>query len=132
MSINLSQNTSQRQVLQQRLVLTQELQLFLKLIQMTTLELKDYLEEQLIENPTLEESENTKEKTEDSSSEEFDLSSFGDDRVLGNQGNDIPHYSSREYIDDSEEESPWENRISSAESLLDHLRWQLHIPTSHI
>ena len=127
MSINLSQNTSQRQVLQQRLVLTQELQLFLKLIQMTTLELKDYLEEQLIENPALEESENTKEKTEDSSSEEFDLSSFGDDRVLGNQGNDIPHYSSREYIDDSEEESPWENRISSAESLIEHLRWQLHI-----
>ena len=53
MSINLSQTTSQRQVLQQRLVLTQELQLFLKLIQMTTLELKDYLEEQLIENPIL-------------------------------------------------------------------------------
>ncbi len=46
MSINLSQTTSQRQVLQQRLVLTQDLQLFLKLIQMTTLELKGYLEEQ--------------------------------------------------------------------------------------
>ena len=127
MSINLSQNTSQRQVLQQRLVLTQELQLFLKLIQMTTLELKDYLEEQLIENPTLEESENTKDKTEDSSTEEFDLSSIGDDRVLGNHDNDLPHYSSREFIDDSEEESPWESRISSAESLIDHLRWQLHI-----
>ncbi len=41
MSINLIQTTSQRQILQQRLVLTQELQLFLKLIQMTTLELKD-------------------------------------------------------------------------------------------
>ncbi|NIU88490.1 MAG: hypothetical protein GWN56_14880, partial [Nitrosopumilaceae archaeon] len=49
MSTNLSQITSPRQVLQQRLILTQELQLFLKLIQMTTVELKDYLEEQLIE-----------------------------------------------------------------------------------
>jgi len=127
MSTNLSQTTSQRQVLQQRLVLTQELQLFLKLIQMTTLELKDYLEEQLIENPTLEESQDAKEKTEESSNEEFDLSSIGDDRVLGNQGNDIPHYSSREFFDDSEEESPWENRISSADSLIDHLRWQVNI-----
>jgi len=62
MSINLSQTTSQRLILQQRLVLTQELQLFLKLIQMTTLELKDYLEEQLIENPTLEESQDQTEK----------------------------------------------------------------------
>lgn len=127
MSINLSQNTSQKQVLQQRLVLTQELQLFLKLIQMNTLELKDYLEEQLIENPTLEESENTKEKDEESTSEELDLSSIGDDRVLGNHDNDLPHYSSREYLDNGEDESPWENRISSAESLIDHLRWQLNI-----
>ena len=66
MSTNLSQTTSQRQVLQQRLILTQELQLFLKLIQMNTLELKDYLEEQLIENPTLEESDAPEEKSEDS------------------------------------------------------------------
>ena len=125
MSTNLSQTTSQRQVLQQRLILTQELQLFLKLIQMNTLELKDYLEEQLIENPTLEESQETNEKTEDSSNEEIDLSNIGDDRIFGNQDNDVPHYSSREFFDDSEEETPWENRISSSESLIDHLEWQL-------
>ncbi|MGI9534887.1 MAG: hypothetical protein ACR2NW_08040 [Thermodesulfobacteriota bacterium] len=53
--LNLTQ--APKLVQQQRLILTQELQLFLKLIQMNTLELKDYLEEQLIENPTLEESE---------------------------------------------------------------------------
>lgn len=125
MSTNLSQTTSQRQVLQQRLILTQELQLFLKLIQMNILELKDYLEEQLIENPTLEESQETNEKTEDSSNEEIDLSNIGDDRIFGNQDNDVPHYSSREFFDDSEEETPWENRISSSESLIDHLEWQL-------
>ena len=125
MSTNLSQTTSQRQVLQQRLILTQDLQLFLKLIQMNTLELKDYLEEQLIENPTLEESQETDEKTDDSSNEEFDLSNIGDDRIFGNQDNDVPHYSSREFFDDSEEETPWENRISSSESLIDHLEWQL-------
>lgn len=125
MSTNLSQTTSQRQVLQQRLILTQDLQLFLKLIQMNTLELKDYLEEQLIENPTLEESQETNEEKEDSSNEEIDLSNIGDDRIFGNQDSDVPHYSSREFFDDSEEETPWENRISSSESLIDHLEWQL-------
>jgi len=127
MSTNLSQTTSQRQVLQQRLILTQELQLFLKLIQMTTVELKDYLEEQLIENPTLEETQESKEKTEDGSSEDIDFSSIGDERVFGGQENDVPHYSSREFFDDSEEDSPWENRVSSSESLFDHLTWQLNM-----
>ena len=127
MSTNLSQTTSQRQVLQQRLILTQELQLFLKLIQMTTLELKDYLEEQLIENPTLEESQETIEKTEDSPSDEIDFSAIGDDRVFGNHDSDVPHCSSREFFDDSEEDSPWENRISTPDSLIDHLRWQLNM-----
>jgi len=127
MSINLSQTTSQRQILQQRLVLTQELQLFLKLIQMTTLELKDYLEEQLIENPTLEESQDQTEKNEDSSNEEIDLNNMGNDRLFRDQNNDIPHYSSREFFDDSQEDTTWENTISSAESLIDHLRWQLKL-----
>ncbi|MCH7948938.1 MAG: RNA polymerase factor sigma-54 [Candidatus Dadabacteria bacterium] len=127
MSINLSQTTSQRLILQQRLVLTQELQLFLKLIQMTTLELKDYLEEQLIENPTLEESQDQTEKNEDSSNEEIDLNNMGNDRLFRDQNNDIPHYSSREFFDDSQEDTTWENRISSAESLIDHLRWQLKL-----
>jgi len=128
MSINLSQTTSQRQVLQQRLILTQELQLFLKMIQMTTLELKDYLEEQLIENPTLEESEVQEEKGEDSSTEEdFSFDTFEDGRLLKNRDDDIPHYMSREFIDDSNEDTTWENRVSSADSLIDHLRWQLKV-----
>jgi RNA polymerase sigma-54 factor len=128
MSINLTQTTSQRQVLQQRLILTQELQLFLKMIQMTTLELKDYLEEQLIENPTLEESEVQEEKSEDSGAEEdFSFETFEDGRILKNRDEDIPHYTSREFIDDSEEDTTWENRITSADSLIDHLRWQLKV-----
>ena len=128
MSTNLSQTTSQRQVLQQRLILTQELQLFLKLIQMTTLELKDYLEEQLIENPTLEETEEAKEKTENSPSEEvIDFGITGDSRLFGGENSDMPHYSSRQYMDDGEEESAWENRISSPDSLTEHLTWQLEV-----
>jgi RNA polymerase sigma-54 factor len=127
MSTNLSQTTSQRQVLQQRLILTQELQLFLKLIQMTTLELKDYLEEQLIENPTLEENEEPPDKSESSSTEEeFDLGSLGTERLLGG-GEDMPHYSSRELDANGEDEQPWESRVTSADSLNDHLEWQLEV-----
>ena len=114
MSTNLSQTTSQRQVLQQRLILTQELQLFMKLIQMTTLELKDYLEEQLIENPTLEENEEPADKTENDSNddEEFDLGSLGSDRVLGGGDDDMPHYSSRELDAGGDDEQPWESRVA--------------------
>ncbi|HML95882.1 MAG TPA: RNA polymerase factor sigma-54 [Thermodesulfobacteriota bacterium] len=127
MSTNLSQTTSQRQVLQQRLILTQELQLFLKLIQMTTLELKDYLEEQLIENPTLEENDEPSDKTEsDSGEEDFDLGSLGGERLLGGD-DDMPHYSSRELDGGGEDEQPWESRVTSADSLNDHLRWQLEV-----
>ncbi len=124
-SPQLGQITSQKQVLQQRLILTQELQLFLKLIQMTTLELKDYLEEQLIENPTLEESE---ERTDSDSSDDIDLSKIAEQNGIGDDNGDMPHYSSsRELIDNSEDDNLWENRVTSAETLIDHLRWQLKI-----
>ena len=114
MSTNLSQTTSQRQVLQQRLILTQELQLFLKLIQMNTLELKDYLEEQLIENPTLEESEVPEEKSEsDSLHEEINFDNFTDNRLLKDRNDDLPHSASREFFDDSEEDTTWENRVNT-------------------
>jgi len=128
MSTNLSQTTSQRQVLQQRLILTQELQLFLKLIQMNTLELKEYLEEQLIENPTLEEPEVPEEKSEsDSLDEEINFDNFTDNRLLKDRNDDLPHSASREFFDDSEEDTTWENRVSSADSLADHLSWQLKV-----
>lgn len=129
MSTNLSQTTSQRQVLQQRLILTQELQLFLKLIQMTTLELKDYLEEQLVENPTLEEAEETAEKSGDEAGESAaDLIPPGDNiRLLGNDNGDVPHYSLRQPVDDGEDEPAWENRITTPDSLNEHLTWQLEV-----
>jgi len=127
MSMTLSQTTSQKQVLQQRLILTQELQLFLKLIQMTTLELNDYLEEQLIENPTLEESQEEPESKDDSSEDDtFDLNDLGNDRLFSTQDSDVPHYTSREHFDDSED-TTWENRVRATDSLVDHLRWQLRV-----
>ena len=112
---------------QQRLILTQELQLFLKLIQMTTLELKEYLEEQLVENPVLEEKieEEKDPKDENSSSEEqFDFNP-NEKSFLQSGDDNLPYF--KEIYEDYEEESPWENRVSSPESLLDYLKWQLSL-----
>lgn len=119
--INLT--TSPRLVQQQKLILTQELQLFLKMIQMTTLELKKYLEEQLVENPTLEENQ-PKELDENSDSEdEIDLSSY---ESIANSGNDdFPH--SRDVFSEVEDENPWENRVEKLQSLYDYLQWQLGV-----
>ena len=121
----LNLTTGPKLVQQQKLILTQELQLFLKLIQMNTLELREYLDEQLVENPTLEESEE-KEKTEESEDtdlEDIDLSGF--ENSTGNYNDDLPH--SPDFFVDSEEENPWENRVSKHESLYEYLNWQLEL-----
>ncbi|MYE61101.1 MAG: hypothetical protein F4235_03430 [Candidatus Dadabacteria bacterium] len=51
-------------VQKQKLILTQHLRLFLSLVQMNTVELREYLEEQLIENPALEEDPDSSLETE--------------------------------------------------------------------
>ncbi|SKA93568.1 RNA polymerase, sigma 54 subunit, RpoN/SigL [Caloramator quimbayensis] len=50
---------------EQRLIMTQELQLAVKLLQLNSVELNEYVEEQLIENPLLERDEKEKEEKED-------------------------------------------------------------------
>jgi len=121
--INLT--TAPRLVQQQKLILTQELQLFLKLIQMNTLELREYLDEQLVENPTLEETEEKekKEDAEDSNLEDIDLSGF--ENNTGNYNDDLPH--SPDFFVDSEDDNPWESRVSKHESLFEYLNWQLEL-----
>ena len=117
---------------EQRLVLTQELQLFLRLIQMTTLELREYLEEQMIENPVLEEeAERTKETGEESSPSSEDVSRIDSNEVDIETGiANILHDSYWSPFRDSyepREEDPWESRLSTKETLLDHLKWQLEL-----
>jgi len=127
MSTPPGQRIGPTQTLQQRLILTQELQLFLKLIQMTTLELREYLEEQLVENPILEEKiEEDKNANEENHSDdsEYDFSD-AEKSFLGSGDDNLPYF--REIFGDQEEESPWENRVSAPESLLDYLKWQLNL-----
>ena len=142
---SINTKTTQKLTQEQRPILTQELQLFLKLIQMTTLELKEYLEDQLVENPVLEvaeernkesgvssdlpESETQSNPSEmqanngENSEEEFDFKQIEDSPFRDSQEG----FSFGEFSEEYEEETPWENRVSSNESLLDHLDWQLSL-----
>ncbi|MEM4658910.1 MAG: RNA polymerase factor sigma-54 [Candidatus Methanosuratincola sp.] len=124
--------TTPRLVQKQSLVLTQELQLFLKLIQMNTIELREYLSEQLIENPTLEENEDGGQSLD---FPETGTSSNTDEEEVSTP--DFQDFLARDEVysqyvdffkDYGDDELPsWENRVSSAESLLDHLTWQLDL-----
>jgi RNA polymerase sigma-54 factor len=114
--------TTPRLLQQQRLILTQDLQLFLKLIQMTTIELSEYLEEQLLENPALEEIQETSDKGETGLDGQVD-SKLEDPEPMPNINDDVPF--TRDVRGDSDDDYPWENSISSTDSLIDHLRWQL-------
>ncbi len=118
------QQPSTRLVQKQSLILTQELQLFLRLIQMTTLELKEYLEEQLLENPTLEEEEKTPEDLDPAqkNEEEIELTLPKEEPFYNG---DDSYSKFTETLDD--EGVSWENRVSAPESLLDHLHWQLDL-----
>ncbi|MBI4228434.1 MAG: RNA polymerase factor sigma-54, partial [Deltaproteobacteria bacterium] len=106
------------------LILTQDLQLFLKLIQMTTIELSDYLEEQLIENPALEEVQEINDKGETLSENEVNFE-LEVKNLLPNTYDDSPFR--RDFNVDSEDDYTWENNVSSTESLIDYLRWQLEL-----
>ena len=114
--------TSPKLLQQQRLILTQDLQLFLKLIQMTTIELSEYLEEQLLENPALEEVQEIVDKGESPSEGEIDPK-LEDTGPMPIMNDDVPF--TREFSSDSEDDYSWENSVSSTDSLVDYLRWQL-------
>ena len=121
----LSLTTTQGLLQQQRPILTQDLQLFAKLIQMNTLELNNYLEEQLVENPVLEksnETENDNEKDENKL-EDIELNSY--DNLTGSYNDELPH--SPDLLAGIEDENPWENRVSKAQSLYEYLNWQLEV-----
>lgn len=120
--INLS--NSPKLIQQQRLILTQELQLFLKLINMTTIELAEYLEEQLIENPALEEDYENNENKDTELDNETEITEE-QSQYLNNINEDLPFI--RSHINDNEEDFNWENILSSTESLLDHLNFQLKL-----
>ena len=123
--------------LSQRLILTPSLQQAIKLLPLTTLELAEVLEQEVMENPLLEEvptqdaavgdeisQEEAKEEAERTDPlKEIDVEKFFED-----------------YLDDGRERrvrsseipemQPIENTLTETPDLYDHLLWQLHMSAS--
>src|SRR5690348_4705793 len=124
--------------LAQKLILTPSLQQAIKLLPMSTLELADLLNQEVVENPLLEEvpteelaaAEQTpqdKEGAEDKTKEKTDPWDDAD-----------YEYFFGDYLDDGyrprapqeiKELPPIENTLSTSSSLSDHLMWQLSMQT---
>jgi RNA polymerase sigma-54 factor len=122
----------------QKLILTPSLQQAIKLLPMSTLELKDLLNQEMVENPMLEEI-----PTEDNQVAEAQTSEEKPPEKPEPQRPDTwddadYQYFFGEYLDDGyrprapqevKELPPIENTLSSGSSLADHLSWQLSLQT---
>ena len=119
----------------QKLILTPSLQQAIKLLPMTTLELADLLNQEMVENPLLEEV-----PTEELQPPEVTQATEQAEKKAEEKGDtwdDADYeYFFGEYLDDGyrprqpqevKELPPIENTLSSKSSLADHLLWQLNL-----
>src|SRR5919106_6891252 len=123
----------------QKLILTPSLQQAIKLLPMSTLELSDLLNQEMVENPMLEEVPTEElqpaeaaapaEKAE--TQEKLNKTDTWDDQDY--------EYFFGDYLDDGyrprapqevKELPPIENTLSTSSSLTDHLEWQLSLQTT--
>ena len=120
--------------LSQQLIMTPQLQQAIKLLQMSRMELTELVQEELLENPILEEGmearDSTSAGTDEAQSAELKAHEQKKDeidweRYLENQSNEAPMPSIRRGPD---EEMPGiEATVSSTENLDDHLGWQVRM-----
>ncbi len=109
--------------LSQQLIMTPQLQQAIKLLQLSRVELQEYITEELQSNPLLE-SETTSFRDAESQrlqKERDELLKWKWDAYLETYGQDnIPYY-------DDEERPSFESSATKAEGLYDHLFWQLRM-----
>ncbi|MBI2223129.1 MAG: RNA polymerase factor sigma-54 [Acidobacteria bacterium] len=125
----------------QKLILTPSLQQAIKLLPMSTLELADLLNQEMVENPLLEEvptedlqpAEQTQEKAQAEEKPQTEKGDVWDDADYD--------YFFGDYLDEGyrprtptevKELPPIENTLSTAASLADHLEWQLSLQTDDL
>jgi len=121
----------------QKLILTPSLQQAIKLLPMSTLELADLLNQEVVENPMLEEVQSDDGQSSDNASAE---KAEGDAAAAGPKSDtwdDSDYaYFFGDYLDDGyrartqqevKELPPIENTLSTSSSLADHLQWQLSL-----
>ncbi len=125
--------------LSQKLILTPSLQQAIKLLPMSTLELADMLNQEVVENPLLEEiptedlqaaeAQPATDKADEQDAQRTDA------KADAWEDNDYEYFFS-EYLDDGyrsrvptevKELPPIENTLSTSSSLTDHLEWQLSL-----
>ena len=120
--------------LSQQLIMTPQLQQAIKLLQMSRMELTELVQEELLENPVLEEGPEAREsngpggeepaapeiEAHEAKKEEIDW-----ERYLENQSIEAPMPSIRRGPDD--EMPGFEASLSTSEDLVDHLGWQLRM-----
>lgn len=127
----------------QQLVMTPQLQQAIKLLQMTRMELQELVQQELEENPLLEEATEAEEIREEESGElaEQELSPLtepekenfsevetGDESLRDwDSYLDGYTYSSGEQYRDDEDKPSFENLLTRQDSLFDHLIWQLQM-----
>ena len=122
--------------LSQKLILTPSLQLAIKLLPMTTLELVDMLNQEVVENPLLEEAQ-TEEQQQVDAVAQVEKADPDPEPTTEKQDtwDDADYaYFFGDYLDDGyrarvprevKELPPIENTLSTVASLSDHLTWQL-------
>ena len=121
----------------QKLILTPSLQQAIKLLPMSTLELADLLNQEMVENPLLEEvpTEDLQPAEQQAQNDKADAEKPSAEK--SDQWDDADYeYFFGDYLDDGyrsrtpsevKELPPIENTLSSAASLSDHLLWQLNL-----
>jgi RNA polymerase sigma-54 factor len=119
----------------QKLILTPSLQQAIKLLPMTTLELAELLNQEMVENPLLEEIPTEDQTPETAAAQEPEKKPEKDEAW-----DDADYeYFFGEYLDEGyrprqpqevKELPPIENTLSSKSSLADHLMWQLTLQTN--
>ena len=124
--------------LAQKLVMTPSLQQAIKLLQMTRMELQNVVAQELVENPVLEEGDETyepegEEETPEASSEEtetteeLDHQESMEDIDLDAYFNDYLESSIGPSVFEAREAPPLENTLTREPDLYDHLLWLLHL-----
>ncbi|MBN4048191.1 RNA polymerase factor sigma-54 [bacterium AH-315-O15] len=124
--------------LAQKLILTPSLQQAIKLLPMSTLELSELLNQEMVENPMLEEVPTEELQPVEASQEKQEEKPA--DKEKGDTWDDQDYeYFFGDYLDDGyrprtpmevKELPPIENTLSTAASLSDHLLWQLSMQTN--
>src|SRR6476661_21832 len=125
----------------QKLILTPSLQQAIKLLPMSTLELSDLLNQEMVENPMLEEVPTEELQPAEAAAQQEEATKPDPEQQINNTDtwdDQDYEYFFGDYLDDGyrprapqevKELPPIENTLSSSASLSDHLLWQLSMQT---